>query len=110
MKFPLEFRLPPLKIATMNPANFRIRRATVDDLGTLRPMWESMRFETPELERHLTEFQVAEDPEGRVVGAIGFQITGRHARIHSEAFSDFAFAEAIRPLMWHRMQALAMNH
>jgi hypothetical protein len=94
----------------MNPANFRIRRATVDDLGTLRPMWESMRLELPELERRLTEIQVAEDAEGRVVGAIGFQITDRHARIHSEAFSDFALAERVRPLIWERMKALAMNH
>ncbi|MGN6553104.1 MAG: hypothetical protein ACTHLW_05225 [Verrucomicrobiota bacterium] len=91
-------------------SNFRIRRATVDDLGTLRPMWESMRLASPELERQLTEFQVAVDPENQVVAGVGFQIMERHANIHSEAFSDFALTETLRPMLWTRMQALAMNH
>ncbi|HEY9510493.1 MAG TPA: hypothetical protein VIV82_11600, partial [Verrucomicrobiae bacterium] len=94
----------------MNSANFRIRRATLDDLDALRPMWEAMRFQTPDLERCLTEFQVAEDAQGKVVGGIAFQISERHANVHSETFSDFALAESIRPLLWERIQALARNH
>lgn len=94
----------------MNSANFRVRRATLDDLDALRPMWEAMRFQTPDLERRLTEFQVAEDAEGKVVGGIAFQIFERHANVHSETFSDFALAESIRPLLWERIQALARNH
>jgi N-acetylglutamate synthase-like GNAT family acetyltransferase len=94
----------------MNSANFRIRRATLDDLDALRPMWEAMRFQTPDLERRLTEFQVAEDASGNVVGGIAFQISERHANIHSETFSDFALAESVRPLLWERIQALARNH
>jgi N-acetylglutamate synthase-like GNAT family acetyltransferase len=110
LNFPLEFLWPQFNIAPMTPANFRVRRATVDDLDTLRLMWESMRLETAELERRLTEFQIAENAEGRVVGVVGFQIAERHACIHSEAFSDFALAETVRPLIWERMKALALNH
>lgn len=90
--------------------NLRVRRATVDDLGLLRPMWESMRFNCEELEPRLTEFQVVTDASGAVLGGIGFQISERYANLHSEAFSDFAVADAARPLLWERMQALALNH
>ena len=30
--------------------------------------------------------------------------------IHSEAFTDFALADHLRPLLWERLQALATNH
>jgi len=94
----------------MEPTAFHLRRATVDDLKALRALWESMRFAVPELEPRLTEFQVAEDPGGKIAGAIGFQMTGRQGLIHGEAFEDFSLAETIRPLFWQRIHTLAMNH
>ncbi len=94
----------------MSSANFRVRRATLDDLEPLRLMWESMRFETTELERHLTEFQIAENSTGQIVGAIGFQISDRHANIRAETFVDFSITDAVRPLLWQRIQSLSMNH
>jgi N-acetylglutamate synthase-like GNAT family acetyltransferase len=94
----------------MNTSTFRVRRATLDDLDALRPLWESMKLPVAELEKRLVEFQLAESSEGRMVGAIGFQSDGRHARIHSEAFSDFGAADAVRPLFWERIQTLATNH
>ena len=94
----------------MSTPEFRVRRATVDDLATLKALWEAMRIPGLDLERRLTEFQVAEDAAGKVVGAIGFQIAQRHGLIHSEAFSDFGIADQIRPLFWTRIQSLAMNH
>jgi hypothetical protein len=93
----------------MNSAQYRVRRATLDDLHALRPLWESMRFPVADLERRLTEFQVGETADGRVLGAVGFQISGRHARIHSEAYADFAEADPMRPLLWDRLHALAKN-
>lgn len=99
-----------LAFASMSSAPYRVRRATLDDLAALRPMWDAMRFQAQDLERRLTEFQVAEDAEGNVVGGIAFQISERHAHIHSETFSDFALADSIRPLLWERIQALARNH
>src|SRR5690242_19015268 len=89
--------------------SFRVRRATVDDLTVLRPVWQSMHFPL-DLEKRLTEFQTVESAEGKVVGAIGFQIAEKQGLSHSEAFSDFAAADAARPLVWERFQILAANH
>ena len=94
----------------MVPPSYRVRRATIEDLSALKSLWKSLRLPAEELEKRLTEFQVAEDANGKVLGTFGYQVHGRHACIHSEAFEDFAIAEDIRPLFWERIQALAMNH
>jgi hypothetical protein len=69
-----------------------------------------MHIPSDDMERRLTEFQVAEDEQGRVVAAIGVQTHERHACIHSEAFEDFSIADEVRPLFLQRIQSLAMNH
>jgi N-acetylglutamate synthase-like GNAT family acetyltransferase len=94
----------------MSSSAFHIRRATIDDLPTLKAMWESMQIATPDLDKRLTEFQVAEDARGHVVGTVGFWIQGRHGLIHSEAFTDFGVADQVRPLFWRRIEALVLNH
>jgi hypothetical protein len=94
----------------MSHSEYRVRRATVDDLTGLVAMWEAMRLPVAELERRLTEFQLAETAEGELVGTLGMEISGRHGRLHSEAFSDFALADALRHQLWERMQALATNY
>jgi N-acetylglutamate synthase-like GNAT family acetyltransferase len=94
----------------MSEADYQVRRATVDDLHSLKALWESMRFPAVELERRLTEFQLAETPDGELLGALAMEIAGRHGRLHSEAFNDFALAEPLRQRLWERMQSLATNH
>ena len=94
----------------MNPSNFRIRRATLDDLGQLSEMWRAMHFPQEDLSKRITEFQVAESPEGKIVGALGLQIAEKQGRIHSEAFSDFSLADHLRPMLWDRLHAVATNH
>ena len=94
----------------MNSTAYRVRRATVEDLETLNALWASMNFLATDLKNRLTEFQIAEDASGKAVGAVGFQMLQRHGLIHSEAFADFAVADQVRPLLWGRIQALAMNH
>jgi N-acetylglutamate synthase-like GNAT family acetyltransferase len=94
----------------MNSSAYRVRRATLEDLEALTALWTCMNFPATELKNRLTEFQVAEDGGGKVVGAVGFQILQRHGLIHSEAFADFAVADNVRPLLWGRIHALAMNH
>ena len=69
-----------------------------------------MRFPVDDLARRVTEFQVAESPGGEVLGAVGLQIAERQGLVHSEAFSDFALAEHLRPLLWDRVHAVATNH
>src|SRR4029077_7248944 len=90
--------------------NYPARRATVDDRNTLRSLWETMRFPVADLDRRLTEFQVVEDADGKIIGAAGFQMADRQARIHSEAFADFGAVDQVRPLLWERFQTLVTNH
>jgi len=94
----------------MDSSNYRVRRATLDDLPQLTDLWAAMRFPQEELSKRVTEFQIAEGAEGKVHGAIGLQIAERQGRVHSEAFGDFALAEQLRPLLWDRLQSIARNH
>src|SRR5437773_781501 len=94
----------------MSQPEYRVRRATLDDVKTLSALWQTMRFPSGELEKRVTEFQVAESTDGKLLGALGLQIAGRQGRLHSEAFSDFALADTLRPLLWERLQAVASNH
>lgn len=94
----------------MIPSDYRVRRATLDDIGALKSLWESMHYSAGDLERRLTEFQVIEGPDGKIMGALGFQIADRQACIHSEGFTDFSIADTVRPVFLKRIQSLAMNH
>jgi N-acetylglutamate synthase-like GNAT family acetyltransferase len=94
----------------MSPPNYRVRRATLDDIGELTALWRSMGFPADELARRITEFQVAEAEDGRPLGAVGLHITQQQGLIHSEAYRDFALAEQLRPLLWERLQSVATNH
>ena len=94
----------------MSSSTYRVRRATVDDLSTLKALWETMRIPLGDLDRRLTEFQIAEGPDGKIIGAVGFQIIQRHGLIHSEAYSDFSATDQVRPMFWTRISALALNH
>jgi N-acetylglutamate synthase-like GNAT family acetyltransferase len=94
----------------MSSFKFQARRATLDDLPRLKELWALMRLPDTDLERQLTDFQVVSDDTGLVVGTVAFQISLRHARIHSEAYEDFGLAEYARPVLWARIQTLATNH
>jgi len=94
----------------MNSQTLRIRRATVDDRAALKWLWRSMRLPADELEKRLTEFQVVENSDGQIVGAIGIKIGRQHALLHSEGYADFGVADAARQLFWERVQTLAANH
>ncbi len=83
----------------MTPQTLRIRRATVDDRAALKALWAAMRLPPDELEKRLTEFQVVENADGEVVGAIGIQFSKQHALLHSEGYSDFGIADAARQLV-----------
>lgn len=91
-------------------SNFRVRRATLDDIGQLTALWQSMHWPAEDLSKRVTEFQIAEDGTGKVVGALGMQIAEKQARIHSEAFPDFSLADQLRPVLWDRVQSVATNH
>lgn len=69
-----------------------------------------MHYPSGDLGRRVTEFQVAEDADGKVLGTLGLQIAERQGLIHSEAFADFALAEQLRPMLWDRVHSVATNH
>jgi hypothetical protein len=56
----------------MSLPEHRIRRATLEDREALKEMWASMHFDVTDLARRLTEFQVAEGMDGKLLGAVGF--------------------------------------
>jgi N-acetylglutamate synthase-like GNAT family acetyltransferase len=94
----------------MNSANYRVRRATTDDVDQLISLWQSANLPTTELDKRFTEFQVVESTDGKLLGAIGLQIAGTEGKIHSETYSDFALTDRLRPLLWERLQSVANNH
>ena len=94
----------------MSSPTYRVRRATLDDISQLTAVWQSMHFATDDLAKRITEFQIAEGPDGKLLGAVGLQMVSRQGRVHSEAFTDFALADHLRPLIWDRLHAVATNH
>jgi N-acetylglutamate synthase-like GNAT family acetyltransferase len=108
--FPFDFEEEKFRIGTMIPITYRVRRATLDDITGLSALWRSMQLPAQQLEKRLTEFQLAESHDGKLLGAVGLQIVGQQGRLHSEAFTDFSIADQVRPLLWERMQAIATNH
>ncbi len=69
-----------------------------------------MLLPAKKLGKRPTEFLVAETADGKLLGAIGIQIVRRHARLHSEGFFDFAFADEARQMFWERIQTIASHH
>jgi N-acetylglutamate synthase-like GNAT family acetyltransferase len=92
------------------PANYRVRRATTDDVEALKAVWAAAGLPAAELEKQFTDFQVAESADGRIVAAVALQIEGAHGKIHSEAFTDFALTDTLRPLFWQRLETMARSH
>jgi len=68
-----------------------------------------MHFTVEDMARRVTEFQVAESADGKLIGGIGLQIIERQGLIHSEAFTDFAYAEHLRPMLWDRVHTVGAN-
>jgi N-acetylglutamate synthase-like GNAT family acetyltransferase len=87
-----------------------VRRATLDDIETLTKLWQSMHLPVDELAKRITDFQVVENSENELVGAIGIQMLERQGRLHSEAFIDFGLADHVRPQLWDRLQSVATNN
>lgn len=98
--------MPP----TMTTPNLQARRATVDDLPTLRPLWEGEGLPAEALAKRVSEFQLVEIPGGGIQGALGLHIAGLEGRIHSEAFADPARADELRARLYERVQGVAKNH
>ena len=95
---------------TMTETGFVARRATVEDLPQLLPLWRLEHLQADDLEKRFTEFQVACDATGQIVAAVGLQISGAQACLHSEAIGAAEFSDLLRELLWKRLQVIIQNH
>ena len=93
----------------MSEISFHARRATLDDLPALRGLWQTALLPAHDLERHLTEFQLAEGLDGRLMGALGFQILGKEARIYYEAYTHSETEALVKPQLWNRLKVMATS-
>lgn len=89
---------------------FEVRRSTTDDLPQLLELWRVSHLPAELLEKRFTEFQVAQAATGGLVAAVGMQLSEKQGLIHSEAISDFALTDSVRPLLWQRLRTMAQNH
>ncbi len=95
----------------MNEApNHRVRRATEDDLEQLDRLLRASCLPAADLKKRFTEFQVIEDADGKIKGAMGIQMIGKQGRLHSEAYFDFGLADRLRPLLWERIRNVSGNY
>jgi hypothetical protein len=86
------------------------RRATMEDLSQLISLWQIEQLPADALERRFTEFQVVSDDHGRVLGAIGIQVSGPHGLLHSECIAQPEMGDSLRELLWKRLQVMIHNH
>ena len=93
----------------MPDLNVHARRATVDDLPALRGLWQTAMLPAHDLEKHLTDFQLVEGLDGRLMGALGFQVVGQHARIYHEAYTHASTEARVKPPLWNRLKVMAAN-
>jgi len=94
----------------MTIPNLQVRRATVEDIARLVPLWQQEDLPWQALEKRFKEFQVVEEPGGELLGALGLEISGTEGRLHSEVFAHPEQADALRDLLWERIQVVARNH
>jgi len=94
----------------MTTTNLQVRRATVEDLQRLAPLWQQEHLSVSDLEKRFKEFQLIEVAGGELLGAIGLEIAGPEGRLHSEVFAHADQSNALREKLWERAQVLASNH
>src|SRR5215204_2147609 len=94
----------------MSTSQFQVRRATIDDLPNLVPLWREEKLDVAELEKRFKEFQVVDDSDGNLIGGLGLQIAGQQGQVHSEVFARPEHADLARERLWERVQILANNH
>ena len=92
----------------MTTPHMQVRRATVEDLPHIVPLWQQENLPWQDLEKRFKEFQVVEQA-GELLGAVGLQIGGSEGRLHSEVYLHPEQADALRDKLWERIQIIATN-
>lgn len=97
-------------IEAMNSVNCQLRRATVDDLGALRQLWEKAGMPIAVFEKNLTEFQIATSDEGTLLACAALEINSQQGRIYGEAYGSESQRADLQDKVWDRLQSVARNH
>lgn len=93
----------------MASPGFTIRRATLDDLDTLRGLWREARLPEYELDKRFTEFQVAVDAHDWILAALGVRFAGQHGEVHSLAIRRADQEHELGAALWERTLHLAQQ-
>ncbi len=88
---------------------YKVRRATLEDLPALRELWKKVNLPLGDLEKRFTEVQIAEAADGQIAGALGVKIDRLHGLLHSEAIPEKENA-ALYEAFWQRVQILSRNY
>ncbi len=94
----------------MTDTQYVTRRATVEDLPQLLALWQLEQLPTEILEKRFTEFQLVADAGGQVLAAIGVQLGGSQGLLHSESIAKPEISDALRDLLWQRMQVIIKSN
>ena len=86
---------------------YQSRRATPEDVPALQALWQRADLPWNELETFIDEFVVVPGPDGILIAALGIMVEGHEALLHSEALMLSEDADAVREVMWKRLQNLA---
>lgn len=86
------------------------RRATLDDLETLRGLWRECLLPEHELEKRFTEFQLAVDDHDWILGALALRFSGLHGLVHSLALRRADPDGTLHRQLWERILGLAQQH
>ncbi len=93
----------------MKTPEYQARRATLDDIASLRELWRAEKFPEATMEKRVPEFQVVQATDGAIVGALGLRVVGTQGLLYAESIGDFALTDTLRPLLWERMLTVARN-
>lgn len=93
----------------MAPSGFTLRRATLDDLETLRGLWREARLPEHELDKRFTEFQLAVDRHDWILAALGLRFAGAHAEVHSLAIRRADQEAELCEALWQRVLQLSQQ-
>jgi hypothetical protein len=75
----------------------------------LRRLWQEALLPVEDHEKRLKEFQAVFDERGRLLGAVGLSIAGRHGHLYSEVFADPDHEELLRDELWERLKTITHN-
>src|SRR2546428_305876 len=93
----------------MTTTNLQVRRATVEDLQRLAPLWQQEHLPVSDLEKRFKEFQVIEAVGGELLGAIGLEVAGPEGRRQSKFSAPATGSNPLRKNFWEGARVLANN-